>query len=151
MSELRRKHCSTLEVSRNNLGFGLEDPRLKPILEQNETELLARERPRKPVSFMDTLVRNHAHKVNFANLKNNEQSKDVGWGASNGSLVLRQDVRALPDMKHIRWWDNEKAQQFIRLTGQHAWQQDKAFGISLEDLDGISIRQQKEIIKNRVR
>jgi hypothetical protein len=51
----------------------------------------------------------------------------------------------------LKWLDHERSQQFPRLPGQHGTQIDRDFGFSFDDLEGVSMRQQREIIKNRVK
>lgn len=142
-SAVRHRYCHTLDTG-DQLKSTLRNTPLKPILEQNEASF-------KAITFQDTLMRNHLNRVNFAYNRFDEQSKDIGWGSLNPDLRHKQQIRALDTLPHVRWWDQEKSQQFTKLPGQHGTQIDRDFGFSFDDLEGISLRQQREIIKNRVK
>jgi hypothetical protein len=71
---------------------------LNPILEQSETPINFKETisPRVPkVTFMETIARNHGGRVNFVKVRNDENSKDIGWGTEKSQLINKQKVIAL--------------------------------------------------------
>jgi hypothetical protein len=57
----------------------------------------------------------------------------------------------LKEQPHKWYWDYEKSNSFVKGSGYTISFMDHLFGLSLDDLDGMSIRQQREIIKHRVR
>lgn len=50
----------------------------------------------------------------------------------------------------MHFWDHEKDRVHMSLTGQFSTQLDDRMGMSLDDLEGLSIRQKRQIIKSRI-
>jgi hypothetical protein len=60
--------------------------------------------------------------------------------------------RQLPlNMENIKYWDHEKTQYHLRMSGEHRHHLDKKLGVSLDEIEGMSIRQKKDIIKSRAK
>ena len=59
-----------------------------------------------------------------------------------------QRVRALPvdQQYHKKYWDYEPGKFNLRTTGWHSNHLDALMGVSFEDLEGLSVRQQRQII-----
>lgn len=50
---------------------------------------------------------------------------------------------------HKRFWDYDHLTYQLKTTGWFSEHVDKQMGLSFEDLEGLSIRQQREIVKKR--
>jgi len=77
--------------------------------------------------------------------------KPVGWGNTSPSLQQQKKVIALSreDMPHKIFWDHKKTRLQLETSGYQANFDDKKFGISFDDLEHLSVRQQKAIIQER--
>jgi hypothetical protein len=101
------------------------------------------------ISFLDSHARIHSNAVNISkgrDGRNDSQSLQIGWGTDVKVLCLKNESRAIPDMPHKRWWDHEKSHFFTKTTGYHGNQLDSIIGFTIEDLEGLSIRRQRDII-----
>jgi hypothetical protein len=50
---------------------------------------------------------------------------------------------------HKKFWDHEATQFNIHSIDQHSAHLDSKMGVGFDDLEGLSVRQQRQIIKNR--
>jgi hypothetical protein len=97
-------------------------------------------------------LRNHSKKINLSEEKTIiEKTFQVGWGSNKKDLVPPKDVKCLPveDQWHKKYWDHEAGLYNIYFTGQHSVHIDAKMGVSFDDIEKLSIRQQREIIKTR--
>ena len=53
------------------------------------------------------------------------------------------------EQPHKTFWDHDKTRYNMHTTGYHAHFVDKMYQVNYEDLEGLSIRQQRDIIKAR--
>jgi len=67
------------------------------------------------------------------------------------NLRQGEEVRALPadQQYHKKFWDHEPGQLNLKTTGWFAEHVDNQMGVSFDDLEGLSVRQQRQIIKKR--
>lgn len=74
--------------------------------------------------------------------------RNPGWKTD---LAMDRDVRCLPmkDQPHKIFWDHDKTRLHMYTTGFFSSHVDNKMGISFDDLEGLSIRQQRDIIKQR--
>lgn len=60
--------------------------------------------------------------------------------------------RQLPqNMENIKYWDHEKSQYHLKMSGDFRHHLDNKLGVSLDEIEGMSIRQKKDIIKTRAK
>jgi hypothetical protein len=52
-------------------------------------------------------------------------------------------------MESKKWWDHEKTQIFTKTTGHHHDHLDKMMGLAFEDLNHLSMRDQRIEFKKR--
>lgn len=88
----------------------------------------------------------------------NDQARDfdqtytmnVGWGHQNPNLQQPYDVKCHPS-EYKNMAGEEQGRLFIYTNGFQSQHTDKKYGVSFEDIKGLSIRQQREIFKRRAR
>ena len=80
-----------------------------------------------------------------------ERVRDAGWGHDKEILNQTKDVRCLPveQQYHKKFWDHEATQIHMKTTGLFSNHVDQQMGLSFDDLEGLSVRQQREIVKRR--
>jgi len=73
----------------------------------------------------------------------------IGWGVENKEITFFDPIKQLPvkDQYHKTYWDHDKTRLHMYTNGFFASHTDKKLGVNFEDLEGLSIRQQREIIK----
>ena len=55
----------------------------------------------------------------------------------------------MKDQPHKIYWDHDKTRLHMYTTGFQSSYVDEKIGVSFDDLEGLSIRQQREIVKQR--
>ena len=78
------------------------------------------------------------------------QVGQVGWGTSNRKIldICQNQIQALPveQCEHKNFWEEDKKRLHMYTTGMHATHVDDRMGINMENLEGMSIRHQRQII-----
>lgn len=74
-----------------------------------------------------------------------------GWGSTKKHLKQNKDVRCLPEDRqyHKKHWDHDATRTYMHTTGWFSHHLDALMGVSFEDMEGLSVRQQREMIKRR--
>ena len=78
-----------------------------------------------------------------------------GWGLSDQKLKqgpTLTKVNALPasQQPHKKYWDHEVGQVNLKTTGWNAAHMDQKLGFTNDELEGLSVREKRQIIKKRV-
>ena len=78
-----------------------------------------------------------------------KQKFPVGWGSNIEKLKQPKDVKVLPAEDAKKFWDHEASQFHTKFTGKHSTHLDQEMQIGFDDIELLSIRQQRQIIKQR--
>ena len=96
--------------------------------------------------------RNLTQSVNYASTHEHQPyRRESGWGSGKSALQQAPDVRALPEDKqyHKKFWDHDATRLHMHTTGWHSTHLDALMGVSFDDMEGLSVRQQRDVIKRR--
>lgn len=84
-------------------------------------------------------------------METTQQSKDpkmpmqfnVGWGVKN--MAIFDEIKQLPlkDQPHKDFWNHDKTRLHMYTNGFFASHTDAKLGITFEEMEGLSIRQQR--------
>ena len=76
-----------------------------------------------------------------------------GWGTNIKNLYQPNKVHALPEKQqyHKKFWDFEPGKIYLKTSGFFSSHLDRKMGMCFDDLEGVSVRQQREIITNRAK
>jgi len=66
---------------------------------------------------------------------------------------VKTEIKCLPakDCIHKNFWEHDKTRLHMHTTGMHAIHLDAKLDMNFMDLEGLPIRQQREIIKQKAR
>lgn len=79
-------------------------------------------------------------------------NKDIGWGVNNPALAQPfHKVKCLPtkDMPHKIYWDHDKTRFYMYTTGFFSSHVDAKMNLSFDEMEGLSLREQKQLIQQR--
>lgn len=66
-------------------------------------------------------------------------------------MAQDKQVKVIENQYHKKYWDYEPGKVYINTIGLQSDHIDKKMGMSFEDIESLSMRDQREIIKKRFR
>lgn len=127
-----------------------------PLLERAAMEMSS---SKKPIKESITPLREAQQSFKFKSKKQSPLraehystefgNKEIGWGISNPNLAQPfHKVKCLPakDMPHKIYWDHDKTRFYMYTTGFFSSHVDAKMDLSFDEMEGLSIREQKLLI-----